>query len=263
MSSQISKRFALLKKSKQKAFIAYITAGFPDLKTTEKAIHLLARSGVDVIEVGMPFSDPMADGPTIQRANEIAIKRGTTAKKILRLVKNLRRKIQTPIVLMGYYNPIYQYGLKKFAHDCENCGVDGLLIVDLPPEEAKPLCRELKGTAIDLIHLVTPTTDLKRIAVIKKSCSGYVYAVSYTGITGTKGLRIDEVKKNMTFLKKHLSLPIVIGFGIATPTQVKQLAPLADGVVVGSALVKELGKKGGRKRLETLLRRLKSPLKLP
>mgnify|MGYP000199729563 CR=1 FL=1 len=244
MKSRISNKLSQLKKSGQKAFVPFITAGDPNLSTTEKLIYTLEKSGASVIELGMPFSDPMADGPTIQKANERALKKGCTLKKILDLVKKVRKNSQIPILLMGYYNPVFQYGLKKFAQDCAKSGVDGLLIVDLPAEEAGPLRDAIKGKPIDIIYLITPTSDEKRLKLIKRYGSGFAYYVSFTGITGANRLNVSQVKQKLKTVRKHIKLPINIGFGISTPEHVRSLAPLADGVVVGSALIKRIEKHG-------------------
>ncbi len=247
--SRITKKLNFLKKSKKKAFIPFITAGFPNLKTTEELIYEFDRLGCSVIELGVPFSDPMADGPVIQKAGEIALKNGVTLDKILKLVKKVRKKTQIPILLMGYYNPILQYGLTKFAKEAKASGVDGVLVVDLPIEESKDLERALKKYPIDIIYLLTPTSEVDRIKLVKKHGSGFVYYVSYTGTTGTRSVDPKDIKKNIQRIKKHIKIPINIGFGISKPEHVKKLAPLADGVVVGSAIIKVIEKNLKKKTL--------------
>ena len=249
MQTRITKKFKELKKSGKKAFVPFITAGDPDLKTTEKLLHVLEKSGAALIELGVPFSDPMADGPTIQKASERALKNKINLNHIFSLVKKTRRTSQIPIVLMGYYNPILQHGLKKFAQSCHESGVDGLIIVDLPLEEAGPLKKALKNLPIDLIYLLTPTSQNERIQRVAKVARGFVYYVSFTGTTGASRLKADDVKKNLQRLRLHLKLPIVVGFGISTPQQVRQISAFADGVVVGSALVKIIEKHGKNKKL--------------
>jgi tryptophan synthase alpha chain len=242
MESRITKRLSQLKEEGKKAFIPFITAGYPSLAETEKLILNLAKWGCSVIELGMPFSDPMADGPVIQKANEHALKGGVTLDQIVALVKKVRKKTQVPILLMGYYNPIFKYGLEKFAQDAHDAGVDGLLVVDLPVEEAGPLRSALEDKPIDIIYLMTPTSSEARMKLVSKHGSGFVYYVSYTGVTGNKTFKSHEVKKQIKKIRKHVTLPINVGFGISTPEQVAQLAPVADGVVVGSALIKIIEK---------------------
>lgn len=248
MPTRITKKFKELKRAGKKAFVAFITAGDPDLKTTEQLIHILEKSGVSMIELGVPFSDPMADGPTIQRANERALKNNVHLTQIFSLVKKLRIQSQIPIILMGYYNPILQYGLKNFAHDCHKSGVDGLIIVDLPVEESQPLKKELKNKPIDLIYLLTPTSERERIQLVAKQGRGFAYYVSFTGTTGAMQLNVQDVKKNVARIRSQLKLPINVGFGISTPAHVRAVSSFADGVVVGSALVKIIEKFGKSKK---------------
>lgn len=249
MKTRITKKLTSLKKNNQKAFIPFITAGDPDLITTEKLIYTLEKAGASIIELGMPFSDPMADGPAIQRANERSISQGTSLSRIFSLVKSVRKGTQIPILLMGYYNPIYQYGLDRFAKDCHQSGIDGLIVVDLPVEEASPLKKAIQNYPIDLIYLLSPTSDLKRIKLVAKNGSGFVYYVSFTGITGASRLDPKSVKQNIKRIRSHVQLPIQVGFGISTPEHAKQIAPLADGIVVGSALVKLIERYGASSRL--------------
>lgn len=238
MKSRITKKLEVLKKNGGKAFIPFITAGDPDLKTTEALIHTLAAAGATLIELGVPFSDPMADGPVIQKSGERALKKGVTLAKIFSLVERVRKKTQIPILLMGYYNPIFKYGHEKFAADAVKAGVDGVLVVDLPAEEAGELRVALKGKPIDMIYLLAPTSDEKRLDLVARYGRGFIYYVSLTGITGAGHLDPQAVAKNLEKVREKIRLPIMIGFGISTPTQVKALAPAGDGVVVGSALVR-------------------------
>jgi len=242
---RIEERFTALKKEGRKAFVAYLTAGDPDLEMTEKLIPALEAAGVDIIEVGVPFSDPTADGPVIQAASQRALKRGATLKKILAMISKLRRTSGIPIVLFGYYNPILSYGPKRFAADAAASGVDGLLVVDLPPEEADELRRFTDPAGLAFITLIAPTTDPKRARKILRRATGFVYYISVTGVTGTAVPRPDDVRRDAKRLKGMTALPVAIGFGISTPAQAATIAPLADGVVVGSALVRLIGEKAG------------------
>jgi tryptophan synthase alpha chain len=241
---RIEERFSALKKEGRKAFVAYLTAGDPDLETTAKLIPALEAAGVDIIEVGVPFSDPTADGPIIQAASQRALKRGATLKKILAMITELRRTSVIPIVLFGYYNPIFSYGPERFAADAAASGVDGILVVDLPPEEADELRQFSDPAGLDFITLIAPTTDPKRARKILRRAAGFVYYISVTGITGTAGPRPDDVRRDAKQLKGMTALPVAVGFGISTPAQAATIAPLADGVVVGSALVRLIGEKG-------------------
>lgn len=249
MASRITKKLASLKASGKKAFAAYVVAGDPDLETTEKLIHALEGAGVSIIELGVPFSDPMADGPTIQRASERALKNGVTLEKIFALVSRVRLKSQIPILTMGYYNPVLQFGLENFAAVAKKSGVDGALIVDLPAEESDEFARHLKKADIDLIFLTTPVSDEKRLKLIDKRASGFVYYVSLTGVTGAKAVDPADVAKNLARIRKRVKLPLLVGFGISKPEHVAGLKPLADGVVVGSAFL-NLIEKSPRARLE-------------
>ncbi len=249
MTTRIDQRFADLKAQKRAALVTFITAGDPDYDTSLKIIQGLPKAGADVIELGMPFTDPMADGPAIQAGGLRALAGGQTMKKTLKLVKDFRKGDQgTPIVLMGYYNPIYVYGVDKFLVDILQAGVDGLIVVDLPPEEDDELCIPAMAAGVNFIRLATPTTDDKRAPAVFKNTSGFVYYVSVLGITGTKAPDLRSVKTNVRRLKKHTTLPICVGFGVKTAEQARTIAKTADGVVVGSALVSavanSLDKKG-------------------
>ncbi len=240
-SGRISARFATLKDQKKSGLVTFITAGDPDLETTAQLLAGLPKAGVDIIELGMPFSDPMADGPTIQAANLRAFKAGIKLGKILDLVRGFRKNDQaTPLVLMGYYNPIYAYGVEKFLTDAKNAGVDGLIVVDLPPEEDGELCAPAMRHGLNFIRLVTPTTDAKRLPAVLRSASGFLYYVSMTGITGSKAVSATPVQTAIAELRKSTSLPVAVGFGITTPEQVKTIAQNADAVVVGSAIISRI-----------------------
>ena len=238
MTTRIDQKFAALKQQGRAALVTFITAGDPDYDTSLKIIQGLPKAGADVIELGMPFTDPMADGPAIQAGGLRALAAGQTMKKTLKLVKDFRKSDKTtPIVLMGYYNPIYVYGVDTFLVDILKAGVDGLIVVDLPPEEDDELCIPAISAGINFIRLTTPTTDDKRAPAVFKHTSGFVYYVSVLGITGTKAPDLKSVKQNVQRLKKHTDLPICVGFGVKTAEQARTIAKTADGVVVGSALV--------------------------
>lgn len=255
---RIKNKFKELAQKKEKALIAFITAGDPDLITSEKLIYDLERAGADIIELGIPFSDPSADGPVIQRASERALKNGTTLPAVLNLVSKVRKKTQIPLVLMGYYNPILNYGNERFCKAAAKAGVDALIVVDLPPEEAEELARPAKDCHIHLIYLLTPTADEARIKNVKKLASGFVYYVSMTGITGAKLQAVEKIKEKVREIKKQIKLPLCIGFGIQQAQDAKLLSQIAEGVVVGSALVSELEKGGKKKGPASLLRKVAS-----
>jgi tryptophan synthase alpha chain len=239
VTTRIDSKFASLKKDGRAALVTFITAGDPDYRTSLKIIEGLPKAGADIIEFGMPFTDPMADGPAIQAAGLRALAAGQTMKKNLQLVKDFRKKDKaTPVVLMGYYNPIYVYGVEKFLADARKAGADGLIIVDLPPEEDDELCIPAIDAGLNFIRLATPTTDDKRAPAVFKNTSGFVYYVSVLGITGTKAPDLKSVKTNVRRLKTHTHLPICVGFGVKDAKTARAIARDADGVVVGSALVR-------------------------
>jgi tryptophan synthase alpha chain len=242
---RIEERFKALNKEGRKAFVAYLTAGDPGIEKTKELIMALEAAGVDIIEVGVPFSDPTADGPVIQAASRRALKKGATLEKILAMIAGLRRFSDIPIVLFGYYNPILSYGPERFAADAAAVGVDGLLVVDLPPEEAHELRRYSDPAGLAFITLIAPTTDPVRTRKILRGATGFVYYISVTGVTGTAAPRPDDVRRDVKRIKAMTPLPVMVGFGISTPAQAAAIAPLADGVVVGSALVRLIGEKGG------------------
>jgi tryptophan synthase alpha chain len=236
--SRIADKFDELNKNGEKALITFITAGDPDLDMTGELIPEMEKSGADIIELGVPFSDPMADGPTIQKASERALAAGTTLEAILATVKSVRRVSQVPIILMGYFNPVYRYGIRKFAADAVNAGVDGVLLVDLPPEEAAGFKTEASAHGLEVIFLLTPTSDDKRIEKVARLAGGFVYYVSVTGVTGARKSVADSVFDAVSKIKKRINLPVAVGFGISDPSQAAKVAAVANGVVVGSALVK-------------------------
>jgi tryptophan synthase alpha chain len=238
MTTRIDARFAELKREGRSAFITFLMAGDPDLDTSLAIIKALPKAGADVIEIGMPFTDPMADGPSIQASGLRALKAGTTLKKTLALVRDFRAGDDaTPIVLMGYYNPIYIYGVEKFVADAKSAGVDGLILVDLPAEEDDELCVPALAAGLNFIRLVPPTADDKRLSVVLENTSGFVYYVSITGITGSAAADIAAVTEAVARIKRHTKLPVCVGFGIRTPEAARAVAQNADGAVVGTALV--------------------------
>lgn len=240
--SRIHTTFERLRARGEKALIPFITAGYPDMATTENCIFRIEQSGADLLELGVPFSDPMADGPVIQASSEYALRRGTTLRMILNLVKRVRRRSELPILLMGYYNPFFTFGLSHFVQEAKQAGVDGLLVVDLPPEEAGPLKAETDRAGLDLIFLLAPTSDESRIQRIVEHATGFIYYVSVTGVTGVRSQLDKDIRKKIIEIKKRTDLPVGIGFGISTPEQAKRVAHWADAVVVGSALIKIIEK---------------------
>ena len=241
MTTRIDTRFAELKKEGRAAFVTFVMCGDPDLVTSLAIIKALPKAGADIIELGMPFTDPMADGPAIQAAGLRALKAGTTLKKTLGVVRDFRKDdAATPIVLMGYYNPIYIYGVDKFLADAKSAGVDGLIIVDLPPEEDTELCIPAMNAGLNFIRLATPTTDDKRLPAVLANTSGFVYYVSITGITGSASADTAQVSAAVARIKRHTQLPVCVGFGIRTPDAARGIAQAANGAVVGSALIDAL-----------------------
>jgi len=238
MKTRIDARFAELKKQGRSAFVTFLMAGDPDPATSLEIIKALPKAGADVIEIGMPFTDPMADGPSIQAAGLRALKAGMTLKKTLALVREFRLSDDTtPVVLMGYYNPIYIHGVEKFLADAKSAGVDGLIIVDLPPEEDVELCLPAMKAGLNFIRLATPTTDNKRLPAVLANTSGFVYYVAITGITGSASADSSVVGEAVARIKRHTKLPVCVGFGIRTPEAARGIAQNADGAVVGTALV--------------------------
>ncbi len=241
MTTRIDARFAQLKKQGRSAFVTFLMAGDPDPATSLAIIKAMPKAGADMIEIGMPFTDPMADGPSIQAAGLRALKAGMTLKKTLELVRGFRAGDDaTPIVLMGYYNPIYIYGVDKFLADAKSAGVDGLIIVDLPAEEDDELCVPALKAGLNFIRLATPTTDDKRLPAVLANTSGFVYYVSITGITGAAAADSNVAGEAVARIKRHTKLPVCVGFGIRTPDTARAIAERADGAVVGTALVDAL-----------------------
>jgi tryptophan synthase alpha chain len=239
--------FSALKNQNTKALVTFITAGDPALSVTEEMIYLLESAGADIIELGVPFSDPMADGPTIQLSSERALAAGTTLERILATVVKVRTRSQIPIILMGYLNPIHAYGYERFCRDAVDSGVDGLLLVDMPPEESEELLRYSTTSGLDIIFLLTPTSDKDRISKVQKLGRGFVYYVTVTGVTGARQIVSGTLSQELKKVMRKVNLPVMAGFGISTPEQAASVAKLADGVVVGSAIVKLFEQYSGQK----------------
>jgi tryptophan synthase alpha chain len=241
VTGRIARRFAELREAGRAGLVTYLTAGDPDPNTSTRLFAGLAAAGADLIEIGMPFSDPMADGPVIQEAGQRALKQAMTLFRTLTLVRELRRSDDaTPIVLMGYYNPIYRYGAERFAHDAVAAGVDGVIVVDLPPEEDAELAAPARAAGLDVIRLATPTSDDGRLPRIVEHASGFIYYVAIAGITGTRSADATDVAAAVARLRRFTALPLAVGFGIRTPEQAAAVARAADAAVVGTALVQRL-----------------------
>ena len=249
MSNRINSKFKELKQKRKKAFIAFITAGDPDLKTTEELVYAFEQSGVDIIELGVPFSDPLADGTTIQAASERALKGRVNLKKILKTLRSIRARSSVPIALMTYYNPVFHFGEEKFCRDAKSAGVDGLIVPDLPPEEAQHLMRIAKKNHLATIFFIAPTTTKLRMKKIARVSTGFIYYVSLTGVTGARNKLSLAGIENIKLARNLTDKPICVGFGVSTPAQVKAIASLADGVIVGSAIVKRIEQNSGQSNL--------------
>ncbi len=246
MSNLIDQTFEI----KSKKIVTFVTGGDPDFKTSNEIIKKIASNNIDIIEIGMPFSDPMADGPTIQLSSNRAINSGIEMKEIFQLAFNAKLlNSKLPIILMGYYNVIYHYGIQKFVHNCVSNGVDGLIIVDLQPEEDEDLVYELKKNNIYLIRLITPTTDQSRLKLILKNANGFLYYVSVMGITGQKSANVEELESKIKFIKQFTNLPVIPGFGIKNSSDVSNICKIADGAVVGSSIIRLIEKNLNDKKL--------------
>lgn len=245
--TRIAKRFAKLAAEGRGGLIAFVTAGDPDPDTSLGILEGLPAAGADLIELGMPFSDPMADGPSIQASSQRALRAGASIARTLAMVETFRRRdTDTPVILMGYYNPVYVYGVEGFLSDAKAAGVDGLIMVDLPPEEEEEVCLPALDAGLDFIYLTAPTTDDVRLPRVLENAGGFVYYVSITGVTGTRTAAIADVGANLERLRRHTELPIAVGFGIKTPEQAAEIVRLADAVVVGSALVERVAEDPAR-----------------
>ena len=246
---RIEEKFRALRARNEKALIVYLTAGDPSLNVTKKLIFALEKAGVDILEIGVPFSDPTADGPVIQAASQRSLKAGTTLGGVLKMIADVRKVSEIPIVLFGYFNPIFAYGVKKFALAARRAGVDGVLMVDLPYEEANELRNHTDAIGIDFISLIAPTTDEKRLCKIAAKASGFLYYISITGITGTATPKIGNIKTAVSKICKITNLPIAVGFGISKPQQAREIGRFADGVVIGSAVVRLIDENKNNKDL--------------
>lgn len=236
--SRITEKFKALKKDGRSALVTYIMAGDPDIAATEKLIVALEKSGADIIELGVPFSDPLADGPTIQRAAIRGLASGTNLKSVFAAVKRVRASSEVPVVLMLYYNLVFKYGEAKFVRDAVAAGVDGVIIPDLPPDEAEEFIEEAEINGLDTIFLLAPTSDAERVELVSRASSGFIYYVSLLGVTGERAVLDNSgIKASLAKIRRHTKLPVCVGFGISTPEQAAQVASLGDGAIVGSAIV--------------------------
>ncbi len=240
MTSKLDNTFAQLRQRGEKALIAYVMAGDPSLQETEQLVMGLEQAGADIIELGVPFSDPIADGPVIQQAAERALRSGTSLPKIISMVRRLRAKTQIPLVLMAYYNSVHAFGPERFCQEAAQAGVDGLIMPDMPPDEAGPLKGPAATAGLPLIYLLAPTSTAERRTFVARQSQGFVYYVSLTGITGAKLVNLDDVGKNVEKIRKVTKVPVAVGFGVATPIDAARVAAIADGVIVGSAIVKQI-----------------------
>ncbi|MGB9716681.1 MAG: tryptophan synthase subunit alpha [Thermodesulfovibrionales bacterium] len=238
--SKIEEAFRKLKKKEKKAFIPYIMAGDPYLRKTKELVLIFEECGADIVELGVPFTDPLADGPTIQRASERALEKGITLKKVIGFVKELREHTEIPIVLMTYYNPVFKYGEEDFVKDAKDSGVDGVIIPDLPPDEARSFIILSRKACLDTIFLLAPTSTTDRVRKVVKESKGFIYYVSITGITGSRILLNGSIETQINEIRKYTDKPIAVGFGVSTPEEASAVSKIADGVIVGSAIVKRV-----------------------
>lgn len=261
--SRIDQTFSRLRKRGERALIPYFTAGDPSLKVTRQLMLEAGRQGADLIELGIPFSDPLADGPVIQRASQRALAGGVSLARVLDLVREIRGGLSLPLVLLTYYNPVLAFGLKAFAQAAVEAGVDGVIVADLPPEEAGPLSRETRAAGLDLIHLVAPTSPPERMRMIARKSRGFIYAVSLTGVTGARAELPSNLADYLRTLRSVTTKPICVGFGLSTPEQAAAVAPYADGVIVGSAIVRLVEAHAGSDGLVPEVGRFIASLKAP
>ena len=252
---------AVFKRTGHKALIPYVTVGYPSIDATLKVVPLLVKNGADIIELGIPFSDPLADGVTIQRASFQALQNGVTTGTCLELAEKLRKKVEAPLVLMLYFNPLFQYGLDKFCRDCAQAGIDGLIIPDLPPEEGSALEKVAVRNNIDVIYLLAPTSTKERIRLVAEHSHGYIYMVSVTGVTGARKELPKNLSQFIARVRKITDKPLCVGFGIATPEQARQVAQFADGVIVGSRLIQLMEQDPTLKQAGGLVRRMKKAMR--
>jgi tryptophan synthase alpha chain len=249
---KIKEKFNQLKKEKRTGLIIYVTAGCPDINFTEEFILKLENAGIDFVEIGVPFSDPIADGPVIQQASQKALENKINLKSVFQLCQNLKSKIRIPYLLMTYYNPVYKYGLEKFAHDCSDSGVSGVIVPDLPFEESKPLTGELKKFSIDLVSFISSTTSPERRKKILKHATGFVYYIAVHGVTGARDVLPESTYQDVASLRKESKVPVAVGFGISNKKQIERLKCCADAVIIGSYVMKEIMDGNTESLLETL-----------
>ena len=265
MTSKIDRTFSRLRQEGEKALIAYVMAGDPSLEVTEQLVVELEQAGADIIELGVPFSDPIADGPVIQQAAERALRSGTSLRTILSMVTRLRARTQIPLVVMAYYNSIHAFGPERFCHEAARAGVDGLIMPDMPPDEAGPLKGPAAAAGLQLIFLLAPTSTAERRTFVARQSQGFVYYVSLTGITGAKLVNLADVAKNVEKIRKVTRVPVAVGFGVATPEDAAKVAAIADGVIVGSAIVKQIAAYGQKpdmaKQVAGFVRSLKAAMR--
>lgn len=261
--SRLASTFEALRARRGRALVPYFTAGDPSLADTRRLVAEAARRGADVVELGVPFSDPLADGPVIQRAAQRALAGGVTLPRVLELARDLRGEVAIPLVLLTYYNPVLAFGLKAFARTAAAAGVDGVIVADLPPEEAQPLSREAAAAGLDLIHLVAPTSTPARLRRIARQSRGFVYVVSLTGVTGVRDAIAPDLVAQLRGLRLVTTRPICVGFGISTPEHVRAVAPYADGVIVGSAVVRLVEEHAGTPPLVEEVGRFIAAMKAP
>jgi tryptophan synthase alpha chain len=263
--SRLDATFAALRARRERALVPYFTVGDPSIAATRQLVVEAARRGADVIELGIPFSDPLADGPVIQRATQRALAAGVTLPRVLEMVREMRGEVSVPLVFLTYYNPILAFGLKAFCRTAVEAGVDGVIVADLPPEEAAPLQAEAEPAGLDLVHLVAPTSTPERMRRIARASQGFIYMVSLTGVTGERAAVAPELTQQLRALRAITTRPICVGFGISTPAQAREVGRVADGVIVGSAIVRLVEQHGGTSdllaRVGDFIAALKAPLR--
>jgi tryptophan synthase alpha chain len=255
--SRIASVFA---RAKHTVLIPYLTVGYPSIETTLKAVPLFARNGCDIVELGIPFSDPLADGATIQQASYEALRQGVTTNACLEVAQELRGRVKIPLVFMTYYNPVLRFGLEEFCSKCGEVGIDGLIIPDLPPEEGEELGRSTKRHGLDLVYLLSPASTEQRIRLVTSRSSGFIYLVSLTGVTGARDTLPEELESFVGSVRKKTEKPLCVGFGVSTPEQARRVASAADGVIVGSRIVQLLGKDRSLKNASSFVKSLREAL---
>ena len=256
--SRIDEKFKELKKNKKGAFVCFLTCGYPNIRDTLRLAKVMDEAGVDIIELGMPFSDPLADGPVIQHSSQEALAKGVKLKDLFSVSKEIRKSSQIPLIVMGYLTPILKMGFKAFFKRCKEVGLDGVIVPDLPPEEAKEYIRQARAYNIDTIFFISPTTPLERVGFISRVSRGFIYYVSVKGVTGPRSVIPEDLKKNLARVKKKVKKPICVGFGISTPEQAQEIHKVADGVIVGSELIRKIDslfRKGKRKAFIRFLKK--------